>query len=490
MSVCRQATRVVAVGALLGGLVAVGALPAYADSDRVRVRASGAFSAGGSPGAVSIEVRKRSAGCVSLRTALGLSLTGVGADQVRVEVQTGGRWSSVPVSGDGGVVRVSRTSSAAPPLCRGKSSTVRYRVAFLAGAPAGRLAVVGEATTAVGRLIGRGTDTSRVGGRAAGTPTPSPTPTRKPTPTPVASTPVPATEPVATQAVLAASPAGRAAAAETSGGSMIMYAGIALVVLGAGLIALLIFRSRADRARARAAGADHAPAAGPADFPAVPQPRNPGPTTYRSGVAVPGPPPPPAGQVYGGQQPPAGGQVYGQPQPQPSAPARPGSLYGAPGTYPAVTPAPAPRPAGGVYGARPASAPDHPASAPPSAAPSVSARAVPVQPVAAPPAPPVSAQAVSVPPVPAPPVSASAVSAPSVSAPPVSAPPVPAPGVPVPPAPDGSTAGRSAAAPQAPSAAVPPAPARPVSVPPDQGRSAPTPTAGGGSTTIMPQLPG
>ncbi|MEU1601733.1 hypothetical protein [Micromonospora matsumotoense] len=470
MSVRRQATRVVTVGALLGGLVAVGALPAYADSDRVRVRASGGFSAGGSPGTVSIEVRKRTDGCVLLRTALGLSLAGVTADQVRVEVNAGGRWSSVPVSGDGGVVRISRTSPADPPLCKGKSSTVRYRVAFLAGAPAGRLDVVGEVTTAVGRLIGRGTDTSRVGGRAAGTPTPSPTPTRKPTPTPAATTPALAAEPVATQAVLAAPPAGRAAAAETSGGSMIMYAGIALVILGAGLIALLIFRSRADRARARMAGADLDRAVDPGDFPAVPQPRNPGPTTYRSGGAVPGPPPTPAGsvygeqqlpttagQVYGGQQPPPpAGQLYGQ---QPSAPARPGGLYGAPGTYPAVTPTP--RPAGGVYGARPAAAPDHPVSAPPVPAPSA-----PPPPVSAPPAPERPASA---------PPAAAAVPVPQR---PVSVPPAAA--APAPPA---------AAVPAPPAAAVP-VPERPVSVPPAQGQPASTPTTGGGSTTIMPQLPG
>ncbi|WP_084261569.1 hypothetical protein, partial [Micromonospora rifamycinica] len=339
MSGRRQAARLLTVGALLGGLVAVGAPPAYADSDRVRVRASGGFSAGGPPGGVSIEVRKRSGGCVVLRTALGLSLDGITAEQVRVEVNVGGGWSAVPVSGGGGVVRGSRTPSADPTLCKGKSSVVRYRVAFLAGAPAGRLGVVGEVTTAAGRLIGRGADTSRVGGRAAGTPTPTPssTPTSKPTPTPVATTPASTMEPGATQAVLAAPPSTGRAAAETSGGSMIMFAGIALVVLGAGLIALLIFRSRADRA-----GADPGRAADPGDFPAVPQPRNPVPTTYRSGGAVPVPPPPPAGQVYGGQQPLSpGGQVYGgQPppspagqvyggQPPPSAPTRTGGLYGA-----------------------------------------------------------------------------------------------------------------------------------------------------------------
>ncbi|MGV9981417.1 hypothetical protein ACWDUH_27460 [Micromonospora wenchangensis] len=376
MSVRRQVGRVVTVGALLAGLVAVGALPAHADEDRVRVRASGGFSAGGSPGGVAIEVRKRTDGCVLLRTALGLSLAGVGADQVRVEVNVGGRWSTVPVTGGGGVLQVSRTSSAGPPLCKGKSSTVRYRVAFLAGAPAGRLDVVGEATTAVGRLIGRGADTSRVGGRAAGSPTPSPTPTRKPTPTPDATTSAPAPTTATTGAALAAPVAGPTgtAAAETSGGSMTMFAGIALVILGAGLIALLIFRSRADRA-----AVDPGRATDPVDLPVLPQPRNPGPTTYRSGGAAGAPAPAPSGQVYG------------QPQPQPSAPARPGGLYGAPAAYPTVTPTP--RPAGGVYGSRPAAVPPAqggPVSAPPAPSaptPPVSAPPAPTPPVSAPPAP-------------------------------------------------------------------------------------------------------
>ena len=172
---------------------------------------------------------------------------------------------------------------------------------------------------------------------------------------------------------------------------MIMYAGIALVILGAGLIARLIFRSRADLARARMAGADLDRAVDPGGFPAVPQPRNPGPTTYRSGVRCrarlrrpparctgnSSSPLRPARCTEGSSPPTPAGQVYGQ---QPSAPARPGGLYGAPGTYPAVTPTP--RPAGGVYGARPAAAPDHPVSAPP-----VPAPPAPPPPVSAPPAP-------------------------------------------------------------------------------------------------------
>ncbi|MEH0845279.1 hypothetical protein V6U81_23085 [Micromonospora sp. CPCC 205711] len=339
MSVRRQVARLVTAGAVLGGLLVVGAAPAYADEDRVGVRAPGEFTAGGSAEGVSVEVRKRTDGCVLLRTSLTLRLDGITADQVRVEVNAGGRWFPVPVSGGGGEVSVPRTSPADPTLCKGKSITVRYRVAFAEGAPAGRLQVVGEATNAIGRLLGRGADSSRVDGQAA-----APTPTREPAPTPT-----PSAEPTEaavaapggpTQAAVAGPTTSQAAAAdadESSGGSMIMYFGIAMVAVGAGLIALLIRNNRRDRADADEQGG----------YPGVPVPRNPGPTTYRSGGGLPGTTPTQTSQVYGQQQPPA----------------RAGGLYGAAGAYPTV--APTPRPTGGVYGARPISAPPAPTSAPP-----------------------------------------------------------------------------------------------------------------------------
>ncbi|MGB2569391.1 hypothetical protein ACPFP2_13195 [Micromonospora citrea] len=341
MSVRRHLARLVTAGALLGGLLVVGAAPVYADSDRVGVRAASSFAAGGSPGGVSLEVRRRTDGCVLLRSSLGLRLTGLNPDRVRVQVNVGGRWFPVSVSGGGGSVATARTSPADATLCKGKSITVRYRVAFLAGAPAGRLEVVGEATTAAGRLIGRAVDTSRVGGRAAASPTPSSRPT--PTPSPSAIETLATDEP--NQAVPAAPTTGQATAAaeESSGGSMLMWFGIALVAVGVGLIALLVRNNRKDRSHVEE----------PSAHPGVPLPRNPGPTTYRSGGGLPGGTPAPTGQVYGQQAAPA---------------PRSGGLYGSPGAYPTVNPAS--RPTGGVYGApaapdRPHPAPQRPTSAPP-----------------------------------------------------------------------------------------------------------------------------
>lgn len=86
MSAGRHAARWAMVGALLGGLIAVPASPASARDDRVGLRSAKSFTAGGPPGTVAVEVRKRTDGCVQLRTAVGLRLEGLRADQVRVQV--------------------------------------------------------------------------------------------------------------------------------------------------------------------------------------------------------------------------------------------------------------------------------------------------------------------------------------------------------------------------------------------------------------------
>ncbi|MEU4479329.1 hypothetical protein AB0F68_14870 [Micromonospora sp. NPDC023966] len=297
MSVRRHAARWATVGAMLGGLVVGAASPALAADDRVEVRSASSFTAGGSAGTVAVEVRKRTDGCVLLRTALGLRLDGLRADQVRVQVATGGRWVAVPVSGGGGAVATAQTSPANAALCKGKGITVRYRVAFLAGTIGGRLAVAGEASAANGRVLGRSATAARVVG-AQRTASPSPTPSRKPSPTPtpsaVATTPAEAD----TTAVAAAldPAAGAAADDSSSGGSPIMWFGIALVLVGVALIVLLVRRSRAEKT-------DGQPGVGQ---PPVPLPRSS--TTYRSGA--------PAGQVYG--------QQAAAPTPRPS-----GSVYGA-----------------------------------------------------------------------------------------------------------------------------------------------------------------
>ncbi|GAA4569802.1 hypothetical protein GCM10023176_27140 [Micromonospora coerulea] len=318
MSVRRHAVRLATIGAMLGGLVTVGAVPAFAEGDRVEVRSADKFTVGDSPETVAVEVRKRTDGCVLLRTGLGLRLDGVRADQVQVQVNAGGQWWPVGVSGGGGAVATARTAPANPTLCKGKSITVRYRVAFLAGAPGGRLTVVGEATNAVGRVLGRGADASRVVGGTAPSPTRKPSPTPTPTPSAVA-TEAPGAADTASAVAAALDPAAEQSATDTSsGGSAIMYFGIGLVLVGIALIVLLVRRNRAEQGDPRSAG-----------YPEVPLPRNPGGTTYGT----------PTPQVYG--QPPVPGGYGGAPAARPT-----GNVYGGPAGGPPPGGEP-PAPAGG-----------------------------------------------------------------------------------------------------------------------------------------------
>ncbi|MBX7269007.1 hypothetical protein KIF24_25260 [Micromonospora sp. Llam7] len=148
MSLRRHAARLATVCVFLGGLVVLGGAPAHAAEDRVRVRSAASFTAGRSAAGVTVEVRKRTAGCVRVRSALGLSLPGVRADQVAVQANVGGRWVPVAVSGGAGLLTSAPVAPAKDQLCKGKGVAMRYRVAFAAGAPGGRLVVTGEATAA------------------------------------------------------------------------------------------------------------------------------------------------------------------------------------------------------------------------------------------------------------------------------------------------------------------------------------------------------
>ncbi|MFG1839352.1 hypothetical protein ACGFH8_13045 [Micromonospora sp. NPDC049175] len=375
MTVRRRAARLAAVCGLVGGLVMLGASPALADDDSVRVGAASSFAAGGSAQGVNVAVRKRTEGCVLLRTALVLSLEGLQPSQAKVEVNAGGQWFPVALAGGGGNVGTAQTSPLKPTLCKGKGITVRYRVTFGADAPGGRLVVTGAGVSAAGQEVGRGSDTARVTGARV---TPSPTPSKKASPTP-SPTEVATVDDAVTPAALgdvSGTPQASTDAAASSGGtSPVMIFGIVMVAVGLLLIVLLFRRSRQDRR--------------PSDDPTGTLPGNPGGTTYRAGGGPPAAPGRP-GQVYGQQPPsaspgpmppphPAAGPGAAPPPPYPPAgpgaapspypPAGPGVM---PSPYPGAVPppsppagpgaVPSPRPAaGGVYGARPA------AGAPPEA---------------------------------------------------------------------------------------------------------------------------
>ncbi|MGC5053530.1 hypothetical protein ACLQ2S_18960 [Micromonospora sp. DT48] len=335
MSVRRHTARLAAICVFLGALVALGGAPAHADEDRVRVRSASSLTAGRSAGNVTVEVRRRTDGCVRVRTALGLSLPDVRVDQVAVQANVGGSWVPVGVSGGTGLVTTAPVAPDKDELCKGKRANMRYRIAFAADAPGGRLVVTGEATTARGVVLGRAATSSRVvGGRVTASPSPTPSPSEEvPEEPTVEASPTVALAAEKTDGLAQTAP-------ESSGGSPVMYFGIAMVAAGALLIGLLIHRSRKERKARRGSAAGFE----------IPQPRNPGGTTYRSGGQGAAPVVPPLGAA-----PIPPGTAPASP-PKPAGGAAPGQTYGTsrPGTPRVYGGTPAPRPTGGLYGARPA----------------------------------------------------------------------------------------------------------------------------------------
>ncbi|MFY1654309.1 hypothetical protein ACN27J_25930 [Solwaraspora sp. WMMB762] len=257
MSVRRGAARLATVLALTVGTAVLAAGPAYGQDERVRIGLPSKFAVGEKAGGVTVKVTKRTDGCVAVRTALAIRLPGVTPDQVGVQARIDDDWVTVPLWDNGdGLLLTEHTAPEDDELCKGKSRSVRYRMAFRAGAPAGVAHIVGEAYTAGGVLLGREAGAKRVGGRLAGTyqpGPPTPSPSAEPTPEPTVDSA--AVEPSDAPAVLpdqdllaAAGSAGGPAGDDGSGiGTGVMAAGIGMVAVGIALLVLLVRRLRPTR---------------------------------------------------------------------------------------------------------------------------------------------------------------------------------------------------------------------------------------------------
>jgi hypothetical protein len=241
MAVRRGGARFAMVIALAAGLVAIGSAPAAAADDNVGIRLPTRFTAGGAPGSITVSVSKRTDGCVSVRTALGMRLSGLSPEQVRVQVNTGDEWRRIGVTaaGDGFVV-TERSVPDKAVICKRRSTYVRYRLAFLDGAPSGRVTVVAEAYSAGGGLIDRAAGTRSVVGGTSASPSPSATDSAAPA---VGQAPS-----AGESSVDLAAPGGRPAESSGSGvglSTLVMLFGLALVGLGGALLVLLLRRNRA-----------------------------------------------------------------------------------------------------------------------------------------------------------------------------------------------------------------------------------------------------
>ncbi|ASW53725.1 hypothetical protein [Plantactinospora sp. KBS50] len=240
------AGRLAAAAVLLVAVVGGTAAPALAaDKDRVSIHVPSSFTAGGSVGAVTLGAAKRTKGCVTVRSQLGVRLAGLAPDQLRAEVAVDGRWHAIGVSGGEGEIATAAVAPGNPVLCNKKSVSVRYRLTFLNGTPSGTATLIGQFSTAAGDVFGRASHTSKVKGAAKATASPSAQPSET---TPAEPTVAPTDEPVV-QAVPNAS-AGTAKAASDSGGlgigGLVMVLGIGMVGMGVALLVMLLRRNRPD----------------------------------------------------------------------------------------------------------------------------------------------------------------------------------------------------------------------------------------------------
>ncbi|WP_091435769.1 hypothetical protein [Micromonospora yangpuensis] len=195
MTVWRYALRVGVVLACLSGVQAALAAPAHAAFSTELSGLPAEFTAGGRAETVSAVVsRSDNGGCQKVRWSMLVQVRGLGLDQVRIDrVEETGSFP-VQVSTEGGATaRLTDRQLDPGTLCRDRTVTAQYRVAFVGDVGEGRVTLAAEAYDVNNRLLARQTATrSVVGERAAPPAPPAPEPTAESTPEP---TPEPSLEP-------------------------------------------------------------------------------------------------------------------------------------------------------------------------------------------------------------------------------------------------------------------------------------------------------
>jgi hypothetical protein len=172
MYVPRVIARFCAVLAGAAGLgLALPAIAAAAASDPVSIGGlPSAFQAGGGAGTLTITVTKSGSGanegCIQVRYAIVIRLSGLSTDEVTVSRSIGGAAVPLTASGGRGTVRVEDRFPGSAPLC-GSSVSADYQVRFLTGAPGGRATFTAEAFRQDGHRLGSASDSSLVTNRVA-----------------------------------------------------------------------------------------------------------------------------------------------------------------------------------------------------------------------------------------------------------------------------------------------------------------------------------
>ena len=141
------------------------------------------FKAGADARTVQVVVSTDNPGrCQKVRWSMVLRVDGVELDQVKVDRIEEGSFP-LRVQADGDTARLTDVRLDPGSLCRGKTVTARYEVAFDDDADEGRVTFQAQAFDAGARLLQEASATSRVAGeRAEPSPSPSASPSESPEP--------------------------------------------------------------------------------------------------------------------------------------------------------------------------------------------------------------------------------------------------------------------------------------------------------------------
>jgi hypothetical protein len=223
--------------------------PALADTPgfAVSLAQPGTFTVGKSPRALSaVASTDRALRCHKVRWALLVRAEGVSLDQIRINRIENGQSFPVRTQLDEDGARVVDTQPDPGALCRGRTVSARWEIAFT-GPDDGRVSFEARAVDATGRLLASGQAGSRVVTAVAAKP--SATPSKSPSASASPSFSPEPTEAAAAPATTTSSAAAAVGLARTGGSTSILGPGLivgaVLVLLGVAL--LLRLRSRGRR---------------------------------------------------------------------------------------------------------------------------------------------------------------------------------------------------------------------------------------------------
>lgn len=167
----------VVLGCLVTGTVVTAAPASAAQGVTVRItEVEGRFEAGAAPAQLTVVATKRTRECIKVRWSLVVRVQDLSLDQITIDRREEDGSFPVDFQASGAEGRLTDERLDPGTLCRNRTVTARYTIAFDDDATGGRVTLRAEAYDARNEALESDTVTRNVQGDAAPSPSPSPTP--------------------------------------------------------------------------------------------------------------------------------------------------------------------------------------------------------------------------------------------------------------------------------------------------------------------------